>query len=43
MIAMGFVFTTLLGDARLLTVAGQQTVREMRESAGTAKPAGSVY
>ena len=43
MIAMGFDFVTVLGDARLLTLAGQQAVREMRESGGAAKPAGSVY
>jgi len=43
MISMGFAFTTLLGDARLLTLAGQHTVREMRETGGTSKPAGSVY
>ncbi len=42
---MGFQFVTLLGDARLLTMAGQQVVQEMR--AGAAKPAaaasGSTY
>src|SRR5262249_1586437 len=37
MIAMGFQFTTLLGDARLLTMAGQQVIRGMRE--GTPAPA----
>ena len=31
MIAIGFQFVTLLGDARLLTMAGQQVIREMRE------------
>jgi len=45
MIEMGFQFVTLLGDARLLTMAGQQVVQEMR--AGAAKPAagagGSTY
>jgi 4-hydroxy-2-oxoheptanedioate aldolase len=45
MIEMGFQFVTLLGDARLLTMAGQQIVQEMR--AGAAKPAagagGSTY
>ncbi len=44
-IARGFDFTTLLGDARLLTMAGTQILKEMREggggSAGAAK--GSVY
>jgi len=40
-IAMGFRFVTLLGDARLLTMAGQQVVREMREGApAPAKPSG---
>jgi 4-hydroxy-2-oxoheptanedioate aldolase len=43
MIGMGFAFVTVMGDARLLTMAGQQAVREMREGAATAKPAGSVY
>jgi hypothetical protein len=42
MIAMGFQFVTLLGDARLLTMAGQQVIREMREgtpaAAAAAKP-----
>src|SRR5437868_1836812 len=33
MIEMGFRFTTLLGDARLLTMAGQQVVQEMRAGA----------
>ena len=33
MIEMGFQFTTLLGDARLLTMAGQQVVQEMRAGA----------
>jgi 4-hydroxy-2-oxoheptanedioate aldolase len=43
-IAMGFRFVTLLGDARLLTMAGQQVVREMREGApAPAKPSGSPY
>jgi len=32
MIALGFDFVTLMGDARLLTMAGQQIVREMREA-----------
>jgi 4-hydroxy-2-oxoheptanedioate aldolase len=44
-IGMGFDFTTLLGDARLLTLAGNQVIKEMREggagSGGGAK--GSVY
>jgi 4-hydroxy-2-oxoheptanedioate aldolase len=31
MIAEGFDFVTLLGDARLLSMAGQQVVNEMRE------------
>jgi hypothetical protein len=42
---MGFQFVTLLGDARLLTMAGQQTVQAMRAGAA-AKPAvagGSPY
>jgi 4-hydroxy-2-oxoheptanedioate aldolase len=40
MIAMGFQFVTLLGDARLLTMAGQQVIREMRDGtpAAAAKP-----
>ena len=43
-IAMGFRLVTLLGDARLLTMAGQQVVREMREGApAPAKPSGSPY
>jgi len=42
MIAMGFSLVTVMGDARLLTMAGQQAVRAMREGAA-AKPAGSVY
>ena len=33
MIEMGFQFVTLLGDARLLTMAGQQVVQEMRSGA----------
>src|SRR5260370_760966 len=33
MIEMGFQFTALLGDARLLTMAGQQAVQEMRAGA----------
>ncbi len=37
MIEMGYQFVTLLGDARLLTMAGQQVVQEMRT--GAAKPA----
>src|SRR5262249_40613539 len=43
MIAMGFQFVTLLGDARLLTMAGQQVIREMREAGApaTAAPAKS--
>lgn len=44
-IGMGFNFTTLLGDARLMTLAGNQVIKEMREggagSGGGAK--GSVY
>ena len=43
MVAMGFDFVTLLGDARLLTLAGQQAVREMREEPGGKRGAGSVY
>ncbi len=37
MIGMGFDIVTVLSDARLMTLAGTQTVREMREA--TAKPA----
>jgi 4-hydroxy-2-oxoheptanedioate aldolase len=45
-IGMGFNFTTLLGDARLLTMAGTAVVKEMKEggagsSSGSAK--GSTY
>jgi 4-hydroxy-2-oxoheptanedioate aldolase len=40
MIEMGYNFTTLLGDARLLTMAGQQVLREMRGGAPAAKPSG---
>jgi len=45
MLGMGFKFVTVMGDARLLTMAGQQIVREMREGADTAKPraSGSPY
>ncbi len=45
MIGMGYDFVTLLGDARLLTMAGQQVVREMREgtAAQGARPGGSPY
>jgi 4-hydroxy-2-oxoheptanedioate aldolase len=39
MLAMGFQFVTLLGDARLLTMAGQQVIREMREGTPAAAPA----
>jgi 4-hydroxy-2-oxoheptanedioate aldolase len=44
-IAMGFNFTTLMGDARLLSMAGNQVVKEMREGAGAKVEAakGSVY
>jgi 4-hydroxy-2-oxoheptanedioate aldolase len=42
MIARGFDFVTVMGDVRLLTAAGQQAVREMRESSA-AKLVGSVY
>jgi 4-hydroxy-2-oxoheptanedioate aldolase len=41
MIEMGFQFVTLLGDARLLAMAGQQTVQAMREDA-PAKPAAAA-
>ncbi|HKF70409.1 MAG TPA: aldolase/citrate lyase family protein [Stellaceae bacterium] len=41
MIAMGFQFATLLGDARLLTMAGQQVIREMREGAPAAAATGA--
>ena len=40
MIAMGFQFVTLLGDARLLTMAGLQVIREMRE--GTSAPSAAA-
>jgi 4-hydroxy-2-oxoheptanedioate aldolase len=45
MIEMGFRFTTLLGDARLLTMAGQQIVQEMRADAPAkaAAAGGSTY
>ena len=36
MIAMGFQLVTLMGDARLLTMAGQQIVREMAGAEPTA-------
>jgi 4-hydroxy-2-oxoheptanedioate aldolase len=44
-IARGFNFTTLLGDARLMTMAGSQVLKEMREGApaGAAAAKGSVY
>jgi 4-hydroxy-2-oxoheptanedioate aldolase len=38
-VSMGFQFVTLLGDARLLTMAGLQVIREMREGAPSAAPA----
>jgi 4-hydroxy-2-oxoheptanedioate aldolase len=40
MIAMGFNFTTVMGDAALLRAAAAQVMREMREGAAPAKPAG---
>ncbi len=40
-VAMGFQFVTLLGDARLLTMAGQQVIREMREGTPAAATAGA--
>lgn len=40
MIEMGFQFVTLLGDARLLTMAGQQTVQAMRDGAPAKAAAG---
>ncbi len=46
MIEMGFQFVTLLGDARLLTMAGQQVVQEMRSGApakAAAAGGGSTY
>jgi 4-hydroxy-2-oxoheptanedioate aldolase len=43
MIGMGFDFVTVLGDTRLLTIAGTQAVKEMRADAAPAKPAGSTY
>jgi 4-hydroxy-2-oxoheptanedioate aldolase len=42
MVAMGYDFVTLLGDARLLTMAGQQVVREMRDKAGPAASQGGA-
>lgn len=38
MIAEGYDFVTLLGDARLLSLAGQQVVKEMREGAKAPTP-----
>ncbi len=40
MIEMGFQFTTLLGDGRLLTMAGEQVLREMRGGGAGRKPTG---
>jgi hypothetical protein len=40
MIEMGFMFTTVGGDTRFLTMTGAATVQEMRQGAA-AKPAGS--
>jgi 4-hydroxy-2-oxoheptanedioate aldolase len=42
-IQMGFDFTTLLGDARLLTMAGQQVVAEMRQTNAPSTPSSSTY
>jgi 4-hydroxy-2-oxoheptanedioate aldolase len=47
-LAMGFNFVTLMGDARLLTMAGMQVVKEMREGGPAAAEtksggAGSPY
>jgi 4-hydroxy-2-oxoheptanedioate aldolase len=45
-IGMGFDFTTLLGDARILTMAGTAIVKEMKEGgagSGGAAPKGSTY
>ncbi|HUN45112.1 MAG TPA: aldolase/citrate lyase family protein [Stellaceae bacterium] len=43
MLGMGFQFVTVMGDARLLTMAGQHVVREMRESAGKPSTSASPY
>ena len=45
MIALGFQFVTVLGDTRLLTIAGNQAVREMRAGAGAeaANPFAAPY
>ncbi len=44
MIGMGFDFTTVLGDARLLAIAGQQALREMRaEAPAPAATPGGTY
>jgi hypothetical protein len=44
MLGMGFKFVTVMGDVRLLTMAGQQIVREMREGAAAPpKASGSPY
>ena len=40
MIEMGFQFTTLLGDGRLLAMAGEQVLREMRGGGAGRKPTG---
>jgi 4-hydroxy-2-oxoheptanedioate aldolase len=39
MIGMGFDFVTVLSDARLMTLAGTETVREMRGAAAARSPA----
>ncbi len=39
MIAMGFDLVTVLGDTRLLTLAGNQAVKEMRAGTAAAAPA----
>jgi 4-hydroxy-2-oxoheptanedioate aldolase len=41
MIGMGFDFVTVLSDARLMTLAGAQAVREMREAVPSSGKAGS--
>ena len=41
MIAMGFQFVTVMGDVRLMNMAGQQVIREMREGAPARAAAGA--
>jgi 4-hydroxy-2-oxoheptanedioate aldolase len=40
MIAMGYNFTTIMGDAALLRAGAQQVMREMREGAAATRPSG---